>query len=217
MENEIIQQLDVISKSIEKLDTIAKNIQALAEPKFIEYIALLISFISVIVSGLAIWFAVQVPKKIADRQDKIALFEKKYEAYDIICKCQLFAVGILASEQTKESIKSIFIRAFYPELSKDDELNLSNLSPFYLSISKELVQIKLLFPPEVSEHMNTIIITFLLLLDTINSEETDKDSKEYLDMIKQRKALFLDAMENDKYKRMISIIQKELNIGNIER
>ena len=123
----------------------------------------------------------------------------------------------MSSEHTKESVKSIFIRAFYPEWSKDDELNLSNLSPFYLSISKKLLQVNLLFPPEVGKHMNTIVMTFTLLLDIINLEQEKKDDNEYLELLNQRKKPFLDAMENDKYKRMISIIEKELYIGNIER
>ena len=35
----------------------------------------------VIASVVAIWYAIQVPKKIADRQDKIALFEKRIDIY----------------------------------------------------------------------------------------------------------------------------------------
>lgn len=35
----------------------------------------------VIASFVAIWFAIQIPKKIAEEQNKIALFEKRFECY----------------------------------------------------------------------------------------------------------------------------------------
>ncbi len=39
------------------------------------------SWASVGASFIAIWFAIQVPKKIAARQDKITLFEKRFDCY----------------------------------------------------------------------------------------------------------------------------------------
>lgn len=44
------------------------------------------SWVGVIASFVAIWFAIRVPKKIADRQDKIALFEKRYQVYNLFKK-----------------------------------------------------------------------------------------------------------------------------------
>lgn len=43
-----------------------------------------VSGIGVIASFMAIWFAIQVPKKIAEQQNKIALFEKRHECYTAI-------------------------------------------------------------------------------------------------------------------------------------
>lgn len=37
----------------------------------------------VITSFIAIWFAIRVPKKIANRQDRISLFEKRYQVYNL--------------------------------------------------------------------------------------------------------------------------------------
>lgn len=42
------------------------------------------SWASVGASFIAIWFAIQVPKTIADRQDKIALFDKRFEVFEKI-------------------------------------------------------------------------------------------------------------------------------------
>lgn len=44
-----------------------------------------------VMSFFAVMVAVWIPKKIADRQDKIALFEKRFEVYDKLQKCKNFA------------------------------------------------------------------------------------------------------------------------------
>lgn len=41
----------------------------------------------VIASFMAIWFAIRVPKQIAEQQNKIALFEKRYEFYKALVLC----------------------------------------------------------------------------------------------------------------------------------
>lgn len=51
-------------------------------------------WVSAIVSGLAIWFAVQVPNRIADRQNDIALYEKRFSCYSIYMQYVSLANGI---------------------------------------------------------------------------------------------------------------------------
>ena len=51
------------------------------------WVQVIISILGVIASLVAIWFAIQVPKKIADRQDKIALFERRYECFQFFEEC----------------------------------------------------------------------------------------------------------------------------------
>lgn len=79
------------SDVIQALQTIANNIQAASQPGWVEYVSIGISFFSVLLSVLAIIFAVRVPKIIADRQDKISLFEKRYYAYSSLLTIQSFA------------------------------------------------------------------------------------------------------------------------------
>lgn len=43
-------------------------------------------WLSAIISGLAIWFAVNAPKRIAQRQDDISLFEKRFICYNCFQK-----------------------------------------------------------------------------------------------------------------------------------
>lgn len=82
------------SELTQAIGSITESINALAQPRFIDWLAVILSFFSIIISGVAIWFAVRVPKKIADRQDKIALFEKRHDAYSSILSLKVFAEAL---------------------------------------------------------------------------------------------------------------------------
>ena len=51
------------------------------------WVGIIVSVASAVASFMAVWYAIQVPKKIADRQDKIALFEKRYESFSFFEEC----------------------------------------------------------------------------------------------------------------------------------
>lgn len=55
------------------------------------WVGVIVSTGSVIASFSAVWFAIQVPQKIADEQDRISLFEKRHEAYSSILSLEVFA------------------------------------------------------------------------------------------------------------------------------
>ncbi len=54
--------------------------------------------VSSLLSLAAIWFAIQVPKKIADRQDKIELFGKRYDVLQSFAKCRIFYLTIMRNQ-----------------------------------------------------------------------------------------------------------------------
>lgn len=68
------------------LGMIAEAIEKASQPGWLEYLAIGISLVSVVVSGVAIIFSVRV----ADKQNKIALFEKRYGAYWVLSTCIAF-------------------------------------------------------------------------------------------------------------------------------
>lgn len=148
MESEVIQQLDII----------AKNIQELAQPKFIEYIALIISGISVIVSGIAIWFAIRVPKQIAEqqikleseielrqedlqrREIKIALYEHRLKYWNVVRDIKFFLESYLDflkianyPEKTNQQIYSVYLL---------DKEKLENVTTY-------LKEAEFVFPPDL--------------------------------------------------------------------
>lgn len=74
----------------------------------------------VIMSFAAIVTAVRVPQKIADKQDKIALFEKRYDLYNTVCSCMRVA-RLIAENYIENSDGAyrwcwrIFAKDFSPE------------------------------------------------------------------------------------------------------
>ena len=65
----------------ELLQQIANEIHNLAQPRCFDYVMLVLTLLSICVSVYALIYAIRVPIKIADRQDKIALYEKKITAF----------------------------------------------------------------------------------------------------------------------------------------
>ena len=66
-----------------------------------------VSIIGVVASFMAVWYAVRV----ADKQNRIALFEKRYELYNIIMSCRVFA-RMLETTTTRADIKVYFLTVF---------------------------------------------------------------------------------------------------------
>lgn len=64
----------------------------------------IVAVVSAIASFLAVWFAIQVPKKIAEEQNRIALFEKRHDAYSSILSLEVFA-DALDHEEYKDGDK----------------------------------------------------------------------------------------------------------------
>ena len=63
----------------------------------------------VFMSFVAIMVAIQIPKKIADRQDRIALLEKRFEIYDILISCGVIAGLIKDGDENEDILRDFFI------------------------------------------------------------------------------------------------------------
>ena len=66
---------------------------------------------SVIASTAAIFVAMYIPKRIADYQNKISLFEKRFEFYSILQRCIGFS-QMINNEQTADKIPVFFAATF---------------------------------------------------------------------------------------------------------
>lgn len=171
------------SELIQAINSITESVNALAQPRCIDWLAVILSFFSVVLSVAAIWFAVQVPKKIADRQDKIALFEKRYECFQIFQKCFIlykYSIG-------EESIEKITKQCYHIlEIQKVEELNNHHFQRKIEQIEYILHQIVFLFPTIQDQDVSDLYESLSAYLYAIMTHKKFEESKQaYIDsMIK---------------------------------
>lgn len=147
------------SEMIQALQTIADNIQAASQPGWVECLSIVISSISVVVSGIAIWFAIRVPKQIAEEQNKISLFEKRLQCYNAL-KTVIEFSRILESV----GVKYESVRGGYSVYFGMDETaiqgKLSSCQPLHKLFETEMTLLggKFLFSKEDSEIIAAIVV-----------------------------------------------------------
>lgn len=128
---------------------------------------------AVIVSGIAIYFAIQAPKKIAEEQNRIALFEKRYEFYIAFTKSTAFIKAIeLSNIKTKEEAKKSFIMSLSGKNVDDvGESDLEHQAMLVLyDVISVLGQAKYLFNLESDESLGIFSKDLIDLLKSENDE-----------------------------------------------
>lgn len=206
------------SEMIEALQTIADNIQAASQPGWVEFFTIGISLFSIVVSAVAIWYAVQIPKKIAERQNKIALFEKRYKIYRKIVCCHTFVYTLKLSKNVQEGRKG-FLATFAEEtlINVDSMQTTMGTSNNYIlkvvmsapKLVETLCQSKFLFAdnPWIFEFTKKIVTA---INDLVSSFLLESDEQ----FIQARKK-FIDLMNDKMYDKVLDKVEKELQLKNI--
>ena len=107
---------------------------------FAAWFGVAVSVLSAAASFAAIWFAVRV----ADKQNKIALFESRYKIFEIFVSCQVFA-SVLKVAQNKQDVEKIFLKTFGGTLTDSNEVDMSHILNEYVIITEKLKQSQFLF------------------------------------------------------------------------
>lgn len=140
--------------------------------------SILVSAIGVIASFVAIWYAIQVPKKIADRQDKIALFEKRYECFQTFEKCHIAYQAIKDSDYTIEHLRKLsgFILAKHNWCDVTEEVLLETILQYEYMIH----QMQFLFPGISQVDGKQLYISFKdLLISIYEDNDVEDNAKKY--------------------------------------
>lgn len=151
---------------IQAIQTIADNIQAASQPGLIEYLSIGISLVSVLVSGVAIWFAIRV----ADKQNKIALFEKRTECYHELKKHLIFAKMSIKLDNIGE-VKGSFTYTF--SNGSKDSIDDMNLLQILIESQRKLEQVPYLFQFTSNAEIEKIKTCFSDVLIAFMEDKTD--------------------------------------------
>ncbi len=180
--------LEKISNEIAEL---INSITCLGQPNWLDYIQVTASIISIIISALAVVMAVRIPKKIADKQDKIALFNKRFDSFSSFQKCQAFADLL----KTMEDIDGYKISALH--FLGDGEnwaYETKNVKINLIQTSVKLQQLAFLFD---NVDYKDVVMVFVSLKDFVFSLE----STDNVEVLKDKFISSID-MFAEKYEKM---------------
>lgn len=134
-------------------------------------ISAIVSIIGVSASFAAIWYAIQVPKEIADRQDKIALFEKRLTCYEMLETQRLLYFSI-KDEDKIDLIKSGVALTYGADCFYDfDKINFPILVD---KISNQCTQMSFLFDGIKYKEANELAVAFGAFISTLYSADKEK-------------------------------------------
>lgn len=126
---------------------------------------------SVVVSLIAVWAAVQIPKRIAEQQERVELYEKRLDFYDTLNACISFSDSA-NNISSKLQIKYIFVLTFGPGTlpgRTEQQIREAASSLFHQTI-KSLRSGEFLFGFEVKKYAQNITSA---LTDLLYPEDTD--------------------------------------------
>ena len=141
-----------------------------------DWVGIIVSILSAIASFMAVWYAIRV----ADKQNQIALFEKRYELYTIVNYCYTFS-GLLKKAKNTEDVKECYLKAFYNIKvgENEDENNLILLKFLVIFHQLEQLQFMLRSDEEMLQYIYDIVKALSNVVDEciVDREPVDLDSK----------------------------------------
>lgn len=165
----------------------------------------IIAIAGVVASFLAVWFAIQIPKKIAEQQNKIALFEKRHEVFDIYNSCKVFS-ELLQFAQNKKDVQAIFLLTFC-NIPIGEEIDNPSffLRKEFIIILEKLRKAQFLFHDDVSKYIKTMA---KLLLHVVNVSVEKTESNEINGAIEE----FTKIMNTKTYQTVLETMGNDLKL-----
>ncbi|MCI6347983.1 MAG: hypothetical protein MR880_06730 [Negativibacillus massiliensis] len=130
------------------------------------------SWVSAIASFLAVWYAIQI----SDKQNKIALFEKRYSVYKTFSDCQDFSNHLMYTSTNSVKytthVKKCFCAVFF-NIEKDgaaftdEEILIKGIE-----INQKLTESKFLYSPQIYDYIIDIGKSIELVVAAIVSSDT---------------------------------------------
>lgn len=102
------------------MEELIRTIQELNKISFIDIIQVVISVLSMVISGFALFYAIKVPKTIANEQNRIALLEKRTQTYLVFEK---MIKGILSLPLTLRNAHGLKLTKKYDVFTEEFNTN----------------------------------------------------------------------------------------------
>lgn len=155
-------------------------------------------------SFLAVWFAIRVPKKIAEQQNKIALFEMRHEVFDIYNLCKVFS-EILRWAVSEENVQAFFLNVFCNEPLDKKNINKAYVGKEVATIFEKLRRTQFLFGTNVSSYIKRIDICFYELMSISLYAPDEKKLNEKIHE-------FIELMDTNQYQAVLDEMGNDLKL-----
>ena len=160
---------------------IVEAINKLGETSWMDYVQLGATVVGIIISALAVIYAVKGPKKIAEEQNDIALFDKRAKFYFDFCRCISFCEG-LDTVETSGGARMIFYTMFSNESieCEIDDVD-KRITPLQMRMTSDLFTGNYLFGVDVDKYLEPVVKGIVNIL----SAKTDENFKKCREQLKK--------------------------------
>ena len=200
----------------ELLIAIQNAANTIAAPNWAAIMSVCFSLLAIIVAGFVAWKQIEISRKqsdIADKQNKIALFEKRLEIYDILKSCETSSQILGWLHEDEDILKCLFSSLVknekqYQKLLKNEEgyqEHLKNARIYVINCATKLQRATFLFPGEIAPYFVNLS-NKLYSLTTANSK--DDGPKKYA----EKKQAYFKAIDDFDKNGVIKKIEEEMKV-----
>ena len=184
------------------MEDLIKAIQDLGQYTYWDYILFGVNVISVIVSVIALVFAIRLPIKIAKSQNDVALFEKRCECYVAV------QTLLVCAAQLEDAVKNMAVtQAFKVHIMAPEDIDNPKAGIIIAKMQQMqgvIISGEFLFSHYDSKLLQQILSTGMSLISKTSdypmptlTEKTQKLKEKYCALCKQFEDTYLGAMEKE--------------------
>lgn len=167
----------------ELLVAIQNAANTIAEPNWADIMSVCLSLLAVVAAGIIAWRQ----NSIANRQNKITLFEKRYEIYKMLSYCKSNAEDILMAGAYEDVLKYLFV-TFAEDPEKYYKLSRAEVKFFIAVHCLKLQSAAFFFSKKIVPHIIRVSDKLSILSDTDakvdGSEKFNEKKQNYYEAIK---------------------------------
>lgn len=191
----------------EILDAIQKAAETIATPNWADILSVVLSLLAVTVAGVVAWKQSKISREqasIADKQNKIALFEKRLEIYNILSSCSS-SVRILEVADNSENILKYLFIILSDNSKKQNKSERNEVQLHLANCSAKLMQARFFFSEGIASYIADVSIELLILAHA----DVEKDGQEKFNEKKQR---YFEAVNNLDKNKVFTNIRDEMKM-----
>ena len=191
----------------ELLVAIQEAANTIAAPNWADILGVCFSLAAVFVAGFVAWKQIEISRKqsdIADKQNKIALFEKRLEIYDILKSCRS-SVEIIKSLSENEDILKYLFMVFSDNPEEYQEYTRNEARLYLIDYSIKLQRASFFF----SEKIVPYIINVSINLDSLTDANIKTDGPRKYN---ERKLNYYESIKALDENKVFESIREEMNM-----